>query len=160
MLPQLNHCCCGCSLQTGSILIGAYQLVRGLFEAISDLLLGIAGGRNGHGWDYLWDGFPYIEAILGILKIIAALVLIFGANKERHRLIFWCLIINVALLIIEAALFPLTIVIFFVYANTIEAVITLLLGLGDFGLELYFLWVVFSYYRIIEERAPGVVASV
>ncbi|XP_049789934.1 uncharacterized protein LOC126195383 isoform X2 [Schistocerca nitens] len=147
MLPQLNHCCCGCSLQTGSILIGAYQLVRGLFEAISDLLL-------------VWDGFPYIEAILGILKIIAALVLIFGANKERHRLIFWCLIINVALLIIEAALFPLTIVIFFVYANTIEAVITLLLGLGDFGLELYFLWVVFSYYRIIEERAPGVVASV
>ncbi|XP_046991811.1 uncharacterized protein LOC124596619 isoform X2 [Schistocerca americana] len=147
MLPQLNHCCCGCSLQTGSILIGAYQLVRGLFEMISEILL-------------VWDGFPYIEAILGILKIIAALVLIFGANKERHRLIFWCLIINVALLIIDAALFPLTIVIFFVYANTVDAVVTLLLGLGDFGLELYFLWVVFSYYRIIEERAPGVVASV
>ncbi|XP_047114046.1 uncharacterized protein LOC124794370 [Schistocerca piceifrons] len=155
-VPMLDYCCCGCTLQTGSVLIGTFELVRSILALLESLIHFHPFQFNYKlAWTYFVDGYTIATSVFAVLMIAASILLIVAANKNRHRLVFWWLIINSAITIILALSFPATMTLGFMYGSTPWMITYLVLGFLELGLEVYFMLVVYSYFRIIVERAPG-----
>ena len=83
----LGSCCCGCSLKTGSLIIGVTTLVLMVLDILQN------GFSTGNGF---WG---IIRLVVDILQILAVIVMIYGAWKEKPKLL-WPFIIMTLITVI------------------------------------------------------------
>ncbi|XP_069678896.1 uncharacterized protein [Periplaneta americana] len=147
MVVMLRQCCCGCSLKTGSIIIGVLELIAG----ISNLVVGITSASSSYS-DV--EGAAIAIAVFSALLIVVAICLITGAvNSNAFLLVPWMLF-NFVFMIVYAV------------TNIIIAAQNIADGYPEAGagniigvviyvlLQVYFILVVYSLFRELKGTAP------
>nr|CAH0109360.1 unnamed protein product [Daphnia galeata] len=147
----VNKCCCGCSLQTGTKIIGSFHLVVGLISLITVVVITI-----------IYRGIPVIVLIftpVGIASFVIWIavtipVLIAASKNRRPGLLLPWLILNFL-----AILFGLgyglynsiaTVLPFYVGSGIVQ-IISIILGCA---LGIYFWLVIYSYRQELKEQLP------
>jgi len=129
----VNSCCCGCTLKTGSLIIGILYLIISLGGTIQ---YGYAAVATHHG--ILW-----FSAVVYVIQLIAACLLIHGTRTENASLVRVWVYVQAVVTILQV----ISLIIVAVSAFTIGGIIS---GLIMIGLCIYFIVVVRSYALELE----------
>ncbi|KAK7081163.1 hypothetical protein SK128_007558 [Halocaridina rubra] len=133
-------CCCGCSLRTGSLIIGWLDLIFGLINAAFTAAVAVENHYNP-----LWGSF-----VVEMVGVLIALCLVIGANKENTRLLWlWVYVSTVMLFLAIILAIVITIQVGY-YSILIFVTIAA-------ALQVYYIVVVRSYAIVLHERGPTVV---
>lgn len=145
---NLNKCCCF-GLKTGSLIIGA-----------TDLVLGVAGILQVVSTQNTDATLGYIQKICAILGTVAAVFLLIGVQKEYHRFILFWIVVKII------NMFAIVIVFVTFAAELLTAkpdkiqdqvramfVVYLILSVVTFALQFYCLLIVTSYKREIKMKS-------
>lgn len=157
MVVKLRQCCCGCSLSTGTIIIGIIETVSGFLNVVLCFIAAIEANDLKKETDALdaLDTITVTNIILGIIAALAtvlAVLLILGAKwRNTSYLLPW---------MIYTCFYIFATVISYVI-NTVaysEAGELLLAGVSAFGavlfvsIQAYFMLVVYSLYRELRDE--------
>ncbi|GLH12741.1 Zinc metalloprotease-like protein [Gryllus bimaculatus] len=128
MVLLLERSGCGCTLKTGTIVIGVLQAgQRGLCAALS---------------------------VAGALQLVLSVLLLYGADYENPRLVKpWVLFSMVLTSAIVAVYFGLAVLTFALGGHRKVGYAILVGILGTTALSTYFILVVYSFYRELVERS-------
>jgi len=129
----VNSCCCGCTLKTGSLIIGILYLIGSLGGTIQ---YGYAAVATHHG--ILW-----FSAVVYVIQLIAACLLIHGTRTENASLVRVWVYVQAVVTILQV----ISLIIVAVSAFSIGGIIS---GLIVIGLCIYFIVVVRSYALELE----------
>jgi len=159
MALTVSHCCCGCSLRTGTIIIAIYLLICSiLLTSFSSVLLYSVSTDEDHHRDVVMENdlvlvkhnrelrMPLISGIIGgTIQMILNILLLVGVNKEKINLvIIWIM----AYVVIFGLILMALVISFFQFPTSpffqVVAVINI-------GLTLYFLLVVRSYHHSLAD---------
>ncbi|XP_046665523.1 uncharacterized protein LOC124357621 [Homalodisca vitripennis] len=154
-IPQLDSCCCGCSLKTGSKIIGWISMIANIVSVIT-FGLALAGlyyiqehpDKVAPENKAILDNLPTLKAvaimmiITHIIGCILSLILLMGVYQQKAKLVLTWVLIALTCALIEQLVN--LIQLFTVYqAANIGNIIWFLL-------DLYFILVVYSFYREIQ----------
>ncbi|XP_075233643.1 uncharacterized protein LOC142331539 [Lycorma delicatula] len=148
-IPMLDQCCCGCSLKTGTTIIGWFSFVRDLIILVTLIAVEFAFKDSksiataSPDTDKGFEAIVIILAILYLLLTIVSLLLLFGTYKERHGYMSPWIILSTIGIVIE-------IICIITDTASVGFSKTDLQSLISVGLTIYFLLVVYSYYREIK----------
>ncbi|XP_054263120.1 uncharacterized protein LOC128986665 [Macrosteles quadrilineatus] len=151
-LPMLKECCCGCSLKTGSMIIGFITMIWASILTYMAIMSLINGNYVIVSKDSNID--TVLEScILGArtLQAIFSLFLIIATHKENAGLILPWLVVALVVVMMEGA-----------YLATMASH----LAIGDLNprivslathvsVTVYFFFVVYSYYRQVRDVDRG-----
>jgi len=134
----VNSCCCGCTLKTGSLIIGILYLIGSLVGTIQ---YGYAAVSTHHG--ILW-----FSAVVYIIQLIAACLLIHGTRTDSGSLVGLWVYVQGALALMQLVLMVLV----FVLGMLVSQFVTYLVS---FALCIYCIVVVRSFARQLESEGDS-----
>ncbi|PSN50980.1 hypothetical protein C0J52_08603 [Blattella germanica] len=164
MVVMLRQCCCGCTLKTGTLIIGILNALGGLGNLINGI---VYAGYDYNSLEYYGNGQEYIDAfetiqvimivilVVSAILLIVALCLIAGAVTGNPTLLLPWLVYSICYLCVNTILY--------IVMGSIAAGVTnggaaaasfFVVGLIYFALEAYFILVVYSFYRELKGTAP------
>ncbi|XP_021919318.1 uncharacterized protein LOC110829656 [Zootermopsis nevadensis] len=163
-VPMLNQCCCGCTLKTGSIIIGTLNAVfSGIYFITGIITAGVAANaanspnsaqENSDTWSSIEAVYIAYAVFAAVLCLVAVCLIVGAVNGNPVLLLPWLgyasvsIIINFILSIVNAAYY-----ISLSYAA--NGVLFLLGGFIGVCLEIYFILVVYSFYRQLKGTGPS-----
>ncbi|XP_068085672.1 uncharacterized protein [Anabrus simplex] len=168
----VKQCCCGCTLKTGSIVIGILEAVGcgiGLIPVITGaaafFVFRDAPLENHHATEELIQAFRATMEALGILTTVVALIIVIqlifaiilacGANQEKPSLIYpWIIYSNVSL-VLTGIFYIIIACIEIANSQVVSGVVSLFTCALFTALRIYFIIVVNSYH--LELTRPGAV---
>jgi len=124
----VTQCCCGCTLKTGSLIIGILCLIGSLIGTIQ-----FSFGAVTYNHPALWYG-----AVVQIVMLIAAILLVHGARTEQASLVRVWVYIQSVITILQVINLVIVVITSFTIGNLISALLTI-------ALCIYFIIVVRSY---------------
>ncbi|XP_067011280.2 uncharacterized protein [Anabrus simplex] len=164
MKCKVETCCCGCSLKTGSYLIGLIQAVlSGILLVFCILtIVGAAALTDDDFPDNIRDDEAIIDTIKKMFIVVASIsavlvaihmffgvLLAYGTKKEKADLIKAWIMYSIVYLVLYDVLQLIHCVSSFVYGQTTEGVQSLLTIIAATALQSYFIVVVKSYYETL-----------
>ncbi|XP_049857885.1 uncharacterized protein LOC126343303 [Schistocerca gregaria] len=158
-LPMLKQCCCGCSLKRGSIIIGVLGIVHGIATIVEavHLFCGTCPTtfKMSLGLD---DEMTVVTgSVLGSLLIALGIVLIVASIMEVPRVVLAWVVGRGLVGLLTVFLVPISIGLKVAeggVSRLFAAHAFLVFGVPEIGLDIYFLLVVYSFYRIIAGNEP------
>jgi len=129
----VNQCCCGCTLKTGSLIIGILCLIGSLAGTIQ---YGFAAVNYHHA--ALWFG-----AVVQIVQLIAAILLVHGARTEQASLVRVWVYVQAVITILQVVSLVIVVVTSFTIGGLISSLIVICCCI-------YFIIVVRSYALELE----------
>nr|XP_018900572.1 PREDICTED: uncharacterized protein LOC109032750 [Bemisia tabaci] len=163
-LPQLEFCCCGCSLRAGSLVIGWTVLVAHalLTSILANVAVQVLAGT--HIPPVLDDGSPVISdlelfgtIVMSLACLITAFVLIVGVHKSQPKYFVPFMLLLSITAIFELIVFGLGFA--FVLFDIVSGVPPRLnfsekiFSFFDGFLNIYFVLVIHSYYNILRQSS-------
>ncbi|XP_054260882.1 uncharacterized protein LOC128985428 isoform X2 [Macrosteles quadrilineatus] len=156
-IPQLTTCCCGCSLRTGTKIIGWLSLICGILMVI---LMGTSLTALYYLEDHpektpspeskeILDHLPALKALAMFLIVVhiltcgLAFILLLGAYQNKAKFVLIWVVVSLTAEIMEQAL------------NLAQTLTVSQGGIFYFNfiyfvIDLYFILVVYSFYREIK----------
>lgn len=131
----LDKCCFGCSLRTGSLLIGIFGLICSVSETLYGICVGVIDEEL-QGW---------FDAGLGIASFMLCTLLIYGILQEKRSFIMAWVWIQIFMIAIDIGACVLEIV---WNQNPISAIIFFIVS----GISIYFTLIIRSYALTLEEK--------
>ncbi|KAK7863338.1 hypothetical protein R5R35_009693 [Gryllus longicercus] len=181
MVLLLERSGCGCTLKTGTIVIGALQALAGFSMMVSEALAAYrgapahlprgpspslaAGGGGGAAAPEADDGgarqlvqgqrgLCAALSVAGALQLVLSVLLLYGADYENPRLVKpWVLFSMVLTSAIVAVYFGLAVLTFALGGHPKVGYAILVGILGTTALSTYFILVVYSFSRELVERS-------
>ncbi|XP_075233680.1 uncharacterized protein LOC142331568 [Lycorma delicatula] len=146
-LPMLKECCCGCTLRTGTMIIGFLSLIAAIIVSCITIvsLNTLQHLKQAHVLDIALE---MIVLAVRFVQIILSLLLIVGTHKGRASYICPWLVLSLFLVLIES--FYLLLMACELIVGTLNSQIFSLCT--HISVTIYFLLVVFSHYREIQHR--------
>ncbi|XP_069679839.1 uncharacterized protein [Periplaneta americana] len=155
MTLSVDRCCCGCSLRTGTIIIGAYILTCSVVMTVFGSVCLAVVCELSHRQDFnvtREEDIPAQEItnekemlisaiVVGAVQTIVNVLLLVGVKKEERRLVLVWLVSYVILFALS--LLGLLTSFFQIPTNPSYQIATVI----NIGLYMYFLLVVRSYHR-------------
>uniref|UniRef100_A0A1B6KGW0 Uncharacterized protein n=1 Tax=Graphocephala atropunctata TaxID=36148 RepID=A0A1B6KGW0_9HEMI len=154
-IPQLNSCCCGCSLQTGTKIIGWISLVANILTAI---MFGAGLVAIYYVEDHqenltpeqkkILEHLPALKAISILLIVVhvvgcvLSLILLLGVYQKKAKMVLIWVLIALTCALIEQLVNIIQIFTLYQAANLYNIVF--------FLVDIYFILVVYSFYREIQ----------
>uniref|UniRef100_A0A1B6G5D3 Uncharacterized protein n=1 Tax=Cuerna arida TaxID=1464854 RepID=A0A1B6G5D3_9HEMI len=154
-IPQLNSCCCGCSLKTGSKIIGWLSMIASIASLI---MFGLALAGLYYIEEHpekvtpenkeIFDHLPALKAaaimmiIVHIIGCILSFILLMGVYQQKAKLVLIWVMVALTCAIIAQLVNIVQLFALYQPAN-----------IGNiiwFLLDLYFILVVYSFYREIQ----------
>ncbi|EFX85201.1 hypothetical protein DAPPUDRAFT_313851 [Daphnia pulex] len=147
---RINQFCCGCSLQTGTKVVGALSLI---FQIIGLVIFLLSTSSDASDVEGGIVSFKFIGRIISTIFLVTAIILVLVSARRNNRpmlLLPW-LILQV-LSIITGIVYSLYIGICLLIAvPNISGLIFMTLGLGASIIGIYFWLVVYSFYHELKE---------
>ncbi|PSN33056.1 hypothetical protein C0J52_17758 [Blattella germanica] len=146
MVLMLRQCCCGCSLKTGTIIIGVLNLIGACFGVVNGILLASVSTKDG----YNAEGAKSIGisiCVFSAVMVLIASLLIVGATKGKPFLLLPWLICAIILTVIYVILYVVLGVSNFQQHQSQEGAIYIVSAIITALVETYFILVVYSLYR-------------
>ncbi|XP_073974363.1 uncharacterized protein [Rhodnius prolixus] len=149
-MPVLDTCC-GLSLKFGTIVSGILGMLIGAATLITVLLTNVKMRT------ILIDTLPseivkIILAINLVMTIFISLLLVIGAIKRNKWLMLPWVILAIMLAIGLAISIIYTAVVFFAHEEILSGFLWLIFGLLCVVIYIYLWFVVYSYYKLVEEE--------
>ncbi|KAJ9592093.1 hypothetical protein L9F63_001321, partial [Diploptera punctata] len=164
MAVRLRHCCCGCSLKEGTIVIGVYFILMGLTSMAGSIYGVVYFVLHYNDKDYKYVGpevilpTTVVGLVLALTEVITSSLLLRGVVKYDRRLIIPWLVHNALMCgIVFLGVVGGAITCFIVTATHIRGDLTtatygyiiLIPGAVVVGVYVYFLLVVYSFYSLL-----------
>ncbi|XP_069702413.1 uncharacterized protein [Periplaneta americana] len=165
MAVRLRHCCCGCSLKEGAIVIGVFFVILSITTTIGGIFFGVEFGLQYTSDSTLWNLHPavtlpilVVELVFAVVDLVTSSLLLRGIVKYDRRLVIPWLLTNAVLCgLLFLAVVGGAIACFIVTATHIDGDLTtvtygfIILVPGAFlvGVYVYFLLVVYSFYCLL-----------
>ncbi|KAJ9596638.1 hypothetical protein L9F63_012335 [Diploptera punctata] len=146
MVVMLRQCCCGCSLKTGTIIIGVLNLIAACLGFGS-------GGVLLSQKETEFKTMGIVELILAAVLIIISILLIVGAMKDRPALLAPWMICAIIIMIVTIIIYIVGAAKAFQHSDSSTGVSYLISALIYSILETYFILVVYSLYRELRGNA-------
>jgi len=159
-VPQLDSCCCGCSLKTGTKIIGWISLVMSVIMVII-LGSGLAAlyyiedhpDQSTPASKEIMDHLPALKALtmfmiaVHVLGGILGFILLLGAYQNKANYVLLWVIVALTSVIIEVALNLVQMIAMYQSTNFLTLITSLV--------DVYFILVVYSFYREIRNVSTG-----
>lgn len=154
MVVMLRQCCCGCTLKTGTIILGVLNALGGLGNLIQGITAASLGDSIGTEYKDTIIAVGVVLAVIGAILLLVSICLIVGAQKNNPVLLMPWMVYTIIFVIVNTVLYIVNAAQYFEMGwstqgtgNIIGAVIYILL-------ETYFLLVVYSLFRELRGTAP------
>ncbi|XP_014261522.1 uncharacterized protein LOC106673779 isoform X2 [Cimex lectularius] len=149
-MPLLNTCC-GLSLKVGTVISGILGILFGAGTLVIILVTKVKMRT------IIIDTLPpeivkIILAINLVMTILISLLLIIGALKRNRWLMLPWVLLAIMLAIGMAVSIIYTAVVFIMHEEVFSACLWLVFGLISVAIFIYLWFVVFSYYKLVEEE--------
>ncbi|XP_067011620.1 uncharacterized protein [Anabrus simplex] len=173
MSPTVKQCCCGCSLKTGTIIIGVICVVGAVFGLIYSIvktsLFQLMTPEMARQQNITEDGREVynlvmkaekytniVAAVFEAIGLILSVLLIFATRRENPRLMKPWLICSIITMVLVEVLYLVIMIIFFLYVS-LGAGVTVLFAAATYGVVgAYMIIVVDSHRReLLDQRRPG-----
>ncbi|XP_063705717.1 uncharacterized protein LOC134834853 [Culicoides brevitarsis] len=145
-LPTVASCCCGCTLRTGTLILGWILIIGSALGLAGAGSLFAALDKNDKDYGVLFGSLVFIVVIY-VLQLLLNILLVVGATQNKPNLLLPYLWLDAILLIINLV----NVILAFV-ANWATAIGVCLGWL----LSLYFFMVVNSFYQQLKGRGHHV----
>uniref|UniRef100_A0A1B6CXA8 G-protein coupled receptors family 1 profile domain-containing protein n=1 Tax=Clastoptera arizonana TaxID=38151 RepID=A0A1B6CXA8_9HEMI len=147
--PMLKECCCGCSLNTGSMIIGYISLISTLILA-GVTSTNIYNAEHSSKIGFIETAIQISIVVVNILIAIASLLLIIGTHRRQSGYIIPWLV--AAIITVPVDCVSLGIMLGKLAIGVFNPKVYALFS--HVSITIYFFFVVFSYYREIKNQAP------
>jgi uncharacterized membrane protein len=153
---MLRQCCCGCTLKTGTIIIGVLNIIGGA----GNLILGITSATAAS--QYISDpeirnvviGTGATLAVFGAILLLFSICLIIGAQNEKPALLVPWMVYTIIFLIVNTIIYIVQAVQLFRANDASNGAVNIVAATLFVLLQTYFLLVVYSLYREQKGTAP------
>lgn len=143
MIPQLDQCCCGCQLRTGSKFVGWIGAIFGTIAFILYLLIGIgviSDPNEAKDTASAVKTLAIITAVICLLRALFSISLLIGAYKEKISYYLPWLIYAAVSLVLQL----IVLITLIAYGADISRILE---SLSTLCIDVYFVLVVYSDYR-------------
>ncbi|XP_067012000.2 lysosomal-associated transmembrane protein 4B [Anabrus simplex] len=172
MTITVKQCCCGCTLKTGTIIIGVLYGLGALAGLVSNIMKAgaeqmspeIAKHLNfteemREQYNNIIRASSYINIVVAIilcLQLILCILLVYGANNENPRLIRPWIIYSIVSVTLSSIIYLILMILSFVYLSAASG-IAILIGTALYiALSAYFIIVVNSFHLdLVGQRNPS-----
>jgi len=154
MVVMLRQCCCGCTLKTGTIILGVLNILGGLVNLITGIAAGVASDFVEGESKTVVVTVGVVLAVLGGILLLVSICLIIGAAKDNPALLVPWLVFTVVFLIVNTVLNIVSAAEYFALKDIAGGAGNLVAAAIYILLEIYFLLVVYSLYRELKGTAP------
>ncbi|CAL4116017.1 unnamed protein product [Meganyctiphanes norvegica] len=140
----VSQCCCGCTLRTGSLIIGVLSLIGDGYNSVTTGLQASA-----EGWWLLW-----VTEVIVVVHLIASILLLIGISNNNVKFIKAYVYANVAVIVYDVILVIVLFAMMGSYADGDYAGVFVVMAvtyLLSFLLMIYYTVVIRSYALQVEE---------
>ncbi|XP_077300043.1 uncharacterized protein LOC143920900 [Arctopsyche grandis] len=155
-LPQLDSCCCGCTLKTGAKIVGIVDAVLGIIIFITSISVSVVfndpsidttievGGKQ-----TLYNIFVNYS-VFSVIYVIMAIMLIFGASKNSPNCLIPWLGYVFVYIIIKLVRVKINSISLFSIGYVRPACNVIISGVLEISLQFYSFLVVYFLYRSLK----------
>jgi len=154
MVIMLRQCCCGCTLKTGTIILGVLNILGGLANLITGITTAVVGDTFDAETKQVFVGVGAVLAVIGGILLLVAICLVIGAIKENPALLVPWMVYVIIFMIANTILYILYAAEYFSVNDAANGTGNIIAALIYLLLQTYFLLVVYSLYRELKGTAP------
>jgi hypothetical protein len=156
MVMMLRQCCCGCTLKTGTIIIGVLTILGGLGNLIGGITTAVRAADNFVDAEsvQVFVGVGAVLAVLGAILLVFSVLLIIGAQNDRPSLLVPWMVYTIVFLITNTVLYIFEAAEYFSRYDNVNGAGNIVAAVIFVLLQTYFLLVVYSLYRELRGTAP------
>ncbi|XP_077300866.1 uncharacterized protein LOC143921433 [Arctopsyche grandis] len=95
-VPEVKTCCCGCTLETGTLIIGWLNIVFAALTIIGSIMGIISPNSQNHGS----TASLVLGMIAGVITLLVSIMLIIGVKRRLPKYVhYWILIATISFVI-------------------------------------------------------------